>query len=153
MPKPFKLYVSSLSNTTKVILIESGQLCLAVPANRVREVLIKADVQQQTDHSFTTYGDLQVPTILGNRPSPSLREVPVALLYAEVLKSGLLAIACNQLPGLAAVHSEEWQNASLLPAIWQSEPKGYVKNGKTYIYTTGINGTTASTTSQAQGVA
>ncbi|MDX1976795.1 MAG: hypothetical protein SFT94_03900 [Pseudanabaenaceae cyanobacterium bins.68] len=139
MPKPFRLYGSSLSNATKVVLIESDQLFLAIPANRVREVLIAADVHQQPDHSFTKYQDLQIPTILGNKPSPSLTAVTVALIYAEVLKSGLLAIACNQLPGLAAVHGEDWQTAPLLPAIWQSEPRGYNKNDKIYIYTTGIN--------------
>ncbi len=138
MPKPFRLFGTSSSNATKVLLIQSQQLFLAIPANRVQEVLVKVEVVQHQHHSFTNYKGSQIPTIFGAMPSPSQAQTTVALLYAEVLKSGFLAIACNHLPQLASINPEEWLPAELLPQIWQSEPKAYSFQGKDYIYSTGV---------------
>jgi hypothetical protein len=138
MPKPFRLYGVSSSNATKVLLIQSYQLFLAIPANRVQEVLVKVEVVRHQEHSFTVYKGNQVPTIFGAMPSPGQAQTTVALLYAEVLKSGFLAIACNHLPQLASVNPEDWLPSTPLPQIWQSEPKAYHFQGQDYVYSTGV---------------
>jgi hypothetical protein len=138
MPKPFRLYGASSSNATKVLLIQSDLLFLAIPANRVQEVLVKVEIVRHQNHSFTSYKGDQIPTIFGAMPSPSQAQTTVALLYAEILKSGFLAIACNHLPQLASISPEDWQASDPLPQIWQSEPRGYTANGQIYIFSTGI---------------
>jgi hypothetical protein len=138
MPQPFRLYNATAIALEKILLIESADLYLAIPANRVQEVLLKVEVIQNAKHSLTAYKEAWLPTILGMNPSPSLAETTVAVLQAEVLKPGFLAIACTQFPQLAALAATDWQEIIPLSQVWQSEAKGYSLNGKTYIYTTGI---------------
>jgi hypothetical protein len=138
MPQPFRLYNATAIATDRILLIASANLYLAIPANRVQEVMLKVQVIQDSKHSLTAYKEAWLPTILGMKPSPSLAETTVAVLQAEVLKPGFLAIACTQVPQLANLAPTDWQEVDPLSQVWNSAPKGYSWGGNTYIYTKGL---------------
>ncbi|AFY70630.1 hypothetical protein Pse7367_2369 [Thalassoporum mexicanum PCC 7367] len=138
MPEPFRLFVKPPVATEKLILVRSDKLYLALPVKVVREVLQGVAVIKRNNRNVTLYQEQAVPTIWGKRQCPTVAKTNVVIVRTEALKGGLFAIASAKVPQLASVAESEWVAADALPGIWQTNGKGYEKNGKIYTYTTGL---------------
>ncbi len=138
MPEPFRLFVPPPIATEKLVLAQSGPLALALPVVKVRQVLLEAAVTPYRNGAATSYDGVEVPVLLGNHPCPPASNMPLVLFQVPAFKTGLVAIACTQLPRLAMVAPQEWVEAPLLPPPWVSEARGYASHETLYTLVTDL---------------
>ncbi|MGQ9865622.1 MAG: hypothetical protein ACUVSQ_04955 [Pseudanabaenaceae cyanobacterium] len=142
MPQPFRLFAPPVTPAERVLLVSSGELHLALPLGLVREVLVSAPIRRQGNSSTLVYQDTEeaktVPVVLGRRSCPETFAGSLVLMQAEALVGGLLAIACTDLPRLAAVTEKEWEAGAPLPLPWVGGEKGYRQGERCYTFCQGL---------------
>jgi len=138
MPAPFQVFAPLPLATEKILLVRSASLALAFPVAQVQEVLLKAPVIKQEQNSVTPYGQGHIPVVRGQKSCQEIDATTLVLLKTPSIKGGLLAIACNDIPMLAAITAQDWQNTEIFFGLWQTNGKAYTINGITYICVIGI---------------
>ncbi len=138
MPEPFRLIVPPPLATEKLLLVQSGKLAIALSVNKVQEVLLRVAVISHNNKSVTKYKDTYIPVVLGQSACPPIPETTLVLMQTQVLKSGLVAIACSTMPKLAEISPQEWLTAEPLPRLWQSDGRAYKFGDVIYKYATDI---------------
>ncbi len=141
MPEPFRLFAPPPVITEKLLLVNSDTLHLALSMAQVRQVLLNVAVSKQSDKaaSLVNVQDLQVPVVLGNRACPALPEAIIVLFQTPALKTGMIGIACSELPVMSAITDKDWLSVTeTLPPPWQTDGKAYRQQGITYIHAVGL---------------
>ncbi len=138
MPEPFRLFVPPPLATEKLLLVQSGNLCLALDVNQVQEVLLKQPVIEYQTKSATYHKNAYIPVMLGQYACPPVATATLVLIQADALKCGLIAIVSNTIPKLVAISTQDWIKAESIEGIWQTDGKGYVTGGITYTHIIGI---------------
>jgi hypothetical protein len=141
MPEPFRLFAPPPVITEKLLLVDSDTLHLALSMTQVKQVLLNVPVtrQQENAPSLVNFQDLQVPVLLGHRPCPPLQQAIIVLFQTPVLKTGLIGIACSNLPVMSPITDKDWLVVTeTLPTPWQTDGKAYRHQGTTYIHVVGL---------------
>jgi hypothetical protein len=144
MPEPFRLFAPPPAITEKILLVQSDVLYLALSMSYVQEVLLNVPVVKQDPNSAKSpsiiqFRDMAVPVVLGNKACPPHPTTIVVLFRSEALKTGLMGIACAELPVMASISAEDWLSpVPPLPAPWQSDGKGYRRDNQLYIHAVGL---------------
>jgi hypothetical protein len=138
MPLPFQVFAPLPLATEKLLLVHSDALALAFPVTQVQEVKLKAPVIKQDKNSVTPYGQGYIPVVKGQKVCSELAEATLVLLKTPSIKGGLLAIACNDIPVLAAITAQDWKKTEIFFNLWQTDGRAYTVNSITYIFVAGI---------------
>ncbi|MFN3925993.1 MAG: hypothetical protein ACK4QL_01425 [Pseudanabaenaceae cyanobacterium] len=143
MPEPFRLFAPPPAITEKLLLVHSDQLYLALSMPQIQQVLLNVPVRRvkigSKPASVVDFREMEIPVVLGNRACPPLSQAIIVLLQAPNLKTGLLGVACSELPVMSAIAEKDWQtDVPPLPPPWQTDGKGYLYSGQLYIHATGI---------------
>lgn len=135
MPEPFRLFAPLPPVKEKVVLVNSWDLLLCLPANLVQEALLGITIDQKARFPYQAQ---VIPVIFGQRSCPPISNISLVIMKTAVLTTGFLAIAGMEVPQLATIGKEEWTNCRPLPYPWQSEGKGFMKGNKVFGAVTGI---------------
>jgi hypothetical protein len=143
MPEPFRLFAPPPVVTAKLLLVNSDSLHLALSMAQVQQVLLNVPVSKQEmgkrSASVVSFRDMDVPVVLGTRSCPPLNEAIVVLIQTPALKTGMIGVACSDLPIMAAVSDQDWQvGMPQLPPPWQTDGKGYSYGGRLYTHATSL---------------
>jgi len=141
MPEPFRLFAPPPVITEKLLLVNSDNLHLALSMSQVKQVLLNVPVSKQSDRaaSLVNVQDLQVPVVLGSRACPALSAAIIVLFQTPALKTGMIGIACSDLPVMSAITDKDWLSVTeTLPPPWQTDGKAYRQQGITYIHVVGL---------------
>ena len=141
MPEPFRLFAPPPVITEKLLLVNSDNLHFALSMSQVKQVLLNVPVSKQIDKaaSLVNVQDLQVPVVLGNRACPALSQAIIVLFQTPALKTGMIGIACSDLPVMSAITEKDWLTVTeTLPPPWQTDGKAYRQQGITYIHVIGL---------------
>jgi hypothetical protein len=135
MPEPFSLFAPLPPIKEKVVLLNSLDLLLCLPASLVQEALLGVTIEQL---GRFTYQAQVIPVILGQRACPTGNNKSLVVMKTAELTTGLLGIAGIEVPQLASIGAEEWRPCPKLPYPWLSEGRGFVKGNKLFSGVTGI---------------